>query len=261
MLHFPGHSPSSTAGGSAGLLNSYQRALFWRRLLLTAFFTLFVAILFWIIPWLPWGLSKSDYNDRVTSLMVLMLMASAAAFGAIYLRDISNRVEQTLLTWSTVNDGLSDLRRREYFFDRIVLECSQSAASGELFAVIAMRLSVPSRSDAEKITRAIHALEPAVREYDCLSSLGPHEIGVLAHGVQEETINALTARLSEMVRSSFPEDEVADLDIQTGSAVYGRDAEEAGALVGIARSRLMRQRAATATLEEQPSAKGETTAA
>jgi GGDEF domain-containing protein len=226
--------------------------MFWRRLMITAFFTFFVAIMFWVIPWLPLGLSRDDYNNRVTFLMILMLMASLTAFGAVYLRDMSRRVEQTLLTWSTVNDGLSDLRRREYFFDRIVLECSQSAASGEPFAVIALRLSMPSKSDTEKITRAIHALEPAVREYDCLSSLGPHEIGVLAHGVDQEAVQSLTERLSEMIRTGFPADDTRDLGIQAGCAIYGRDADEAGALVGIARSRLMKQRSEKTPQDAEP---------
>ena len=44
-------------------------------------------------------------------LLVLMFVAAAFAFAAVLLRALSNRVEQTMLAWTSVNDGLGDLRR------------------------------------------------------------------------------------------------------------------------------------------------------
>ena len=63
-------------------------------------------------PWLPYGLSEEDYNSKVQFFVILILMAVCLGFAAVYLRDISNRVEQTMMTWNSVNDGLGDLRRR-----------------------------------------------------------------------------------------------------------------------------------------------------
>lgn len=227
--------------GSSVLLRSYQKALFWRRLILAGFFTVFIATLLYTLPWIPYGLSEDDYNSRIFFLMFLMLLATVLALGAIYLRDISNRVEQTMLTWTTVNDGLSDLRRREYFFDRIVLECSRATTTGEAFTVIAMRLTVPEQSDNEKISRAIRALEPVVREFDCLSSLGPHEIGVLAHGIEHGEADTICQHLAQIVADAFP-DHPGESEVIAGYAVFNQDSTEAGALIGIARERLMRSR-------------------
>jgi GGDEF domain-containing protein len=235
--------PSTGPRGSSVLLRSYQKALFWRRLILAGFFTVFTATLLYLIPWLPGGMSEEDYDSGLFFLLLLMLIASLLAFGAVYLRDLSNRVEQTMLTWTTVNDGLSDLRRREYFFDRIALECSRAAATGHSFTVVTLRLTIPEEGDAEKINRGISALEPVVREYDCLSSLGPHELGVLGHGVRKSEALALASNLAQIVQSAFPEHE-GQCEVNTGYAVYGEDATDAGSLIGMARERLMRARRA-----------------
>jgi hypothetical protein len=108
---------------------------------------------------------------------------------------------------------------------------------------VTLRLSVPEEGDAEKISRGISALEPVVREYDCLSSLGPHELGVLGHGVRKSDALALAGNLAQIVQSAFPEHE-GECEVNTGYAVYGEDATEAGSLIGIARERLMRSRRA-----------------
>jgi GGDEF domain-containing protein len=241
----------NSPAGSSALLRSYEKAQFWRRLIIAAFFTVFVATILYTVPWLPYGLTKEDYNDQVQFMVVLMLMAVCLGFAAVYLRDIGNRVEQTMLTWNTVNDGLSDLRRREYFFDRIVLECSRAGLTSQPFTVVTLRLTVPQSSDEEKIARAIRALEPVVREYDCLSSLGPHEIAVLAHGIGDDEAPILANNLAQMVTAAFPEIPVTDDEVISGYAVFAVDSHDAGTLIGIARERLMfnRQRAVEVSQE------------
>jgi hypothetical protein len=232
----------NSPAGSSALLRSYEKAQFWRRLIIAAFFTVFVATILYTVPWLPYGLTTDDYNDQVQFMVILMLMAVCLGFAAVYLRDIGNRVEQTMLTWNTVNDGLSDLRRREYFFDRIVLECSRAGLTNDRFTIVTLRLTVPLSSDTEKITRAIKALEPVVREYDCLSSLGPHEIAVLAHGIGEDEAPVLANNLAQLVTGAYPEMPVTDDEVVSGYAVFDVDSNDAGTLIGIARERLMRNR-------------------
>jgi GGDEF domain-containing protein len=232
----------SNPKGSSLLLHSYEKAQFWRRLIIAAFFTVFVATMLFTIPWLPYGLTEQDYNSNVQFFVILILIAVCLGFAAVYLRDISNRVEQTMLTWNSVNDGLGELRRREYFFDRIVLECSRAGLTNQHFTIVALRLTVPQSSDAEKIARAIRALEPIVREYDCLSSLGPHEIAVLAHGVGEQEAPLLANNLAQVVTSAFPEVSITDDEVVAGYAVFDADSKDAGTLIGIARERLMRNR-------------------
>jgi GGDEF domain-containing protein len=222
--------------GSTTLLQAYKRAKFLRRVMQIAFLGIFLATVFWAVPWLPYGLSSEDYNGRLSLLVLLGLGAIVSSFGAFYLRDVSHRFEQTLMTWSTVHEGLGDLRRREYFFERVVIECQRCESVGGKFAVFALRFEVPAENDAELMANALEALEPLVRENDRLAALSSREIGVLASRVDNNSATVMSERLRTTIA-----DAIANGDnslVSAGWSVYGSDAGDAGALVGIARARL-----------------------
>ncbi len=98
------------------------------------------------------------------------------------------------------------------------------------------------RGQPERVGPHVAALEPVVREYDCLSSLGPHEIAVLAHGIDNEEAPILADNLAQLVADAFPEAPEDDRDVCAGFAVFDLDSTDAGSLIGIARERLMRSR-------------------
>ena len=250
--------PMSTDGQGVGprrstsMLRDYQKANFWRRLMLAAFFTTFASTLFWAIPIFPWGLSASDYTDRLQFLVFLLLLESMTAFGAVYLRDVTHRFEQTLLTWNTVHDGLGDLRRREYLYDRIVIECDSAKRNHGEFVVVALRIDDESEAqEGENIERALRALATTVRETDCLAALGPHEIGVLAPRVSTADAPAFAERLRRLLSVATIDPEKAV--VRAGWAIYGSDGIDAGELVGVARDRLA-GREAHALAEDYPAA-------
>lgn len=214
------------------MIGAYNRARLQRKFMLVIFFSIFVATCLWAIPWLPYGLSVDDYNDRLTMLMLLLAAASVSAFGATYMRDLSRRLEQTMMTWSSVHEGLGDLRRREYFYERVVLECERAEKQGREFSVIVLRLQEPEGSAGVQAT--LEAFEPMVKEYDCMTVLGPQEVGILAPRIGYADAQRVAQHLSGLLASTAgPETYVF-----TGWAVYGRDARDAGTLVGIARQRL-----------------------
>jgi GGDEF domain-containing protein len=224
---------------ATGLLRSYKRAIVWRRVMLALFGLLLIAMLFWAIPWFPYGLSTESYDERVTVLMGLVIMACLTAFGTVYHRDLSRRVEVTLLTWSTVHESIGDLRAREYFYDRIVIECNRASAAQAEFTVVAMRLEDDSRNSAEAhVQEALRLLRPAISESDCLAVLGPMEIGVLSQKTSREQAAAFT----ESVRSIIETGDEAAPRVRAGWAVYPVDAEAAGVLVALARERMLGKR-------------------
>ena len=223
--------------------------------MLAGFAIVFVAILFWRIPWLPYGLSAEDYNDRVTMLMALVVLASLTAFGTVYYRDLGRRVDQTILTWSSVHNGLGDLRQREYFYDRIVIECDRAQAARGEFTVVALRLDEAESDEVKEVQnseKALRALAPTAKEADCLAALGPNELGVLAPHTKAPDAAAYAERLRDLVTLTVD----ASLLVRVGWSVYPTDAEEAGALVGLARKRLLnpRQPDGDATPAEQATA-------
>jgi hypothetical protein len=152
------------------------------------------------------------------------------------LRDRSRRMNEVLSTYTSVHADITDLRRREYFFDRVVLECQRSRETTEAFAIVVIRVSPAGNQPpkAKQIEQALAALQPKVREYDCLSLISPYEIGVLALGVGAgEDAPAFTEMLRNLVAESSANE---DLTVGAGYAVYGRGATDAGAMLGKARA-------------------------
>ncbi len=236
---------------SGSLLQEYNRAKAFRRAMLYIFFTVFVLTVFWAIPWLPYGLSVQDYNRRTELLVALGLMASISAFGAVYMRDVSQRFEQTLLTWTTVHEGLSDLRRREYFYERVVIECQRAKTTGTTFAVIALRFrKVEAEASPEMLATALHAIEPHLGVNDRVAALASHEIGIMSFNVEAEPMRFLAKRLEDVLAEAVAGGDASHISV--GWAVYGVDGVEAGPLVGMARMRLQKN-ATVAAVPQTPS--------
>lgn len=201
-----------------------------------AFFTVFAITLFWAVPWLPYGLDEKDYTRETAFLVILLLAASFTAFAAVWLRDHAARVETTLATWTSLHDSLGDRRRREYLYDRTIVECQRAKASGGQFSVIAIRLDVAA-GQSDPISEALAALEMMVKEFDCLAAIGPQEIAVLALTVRLQEVRAFAERLSGFVAGAFgPE---SPIGVRTGWAVFGQDGTDAGDLIGRARARVL----------------------
>ena len=226
--------------GSNPLIQAYQRVRFLRRVMLVAFAFMSIGTLLWVLPWFPWGLTAKDYESTATLPVALAFGAWISAFGAVYLRDQGNRYEQTLVTWSSVHEGLGDLRHREYFFERVVIECMRSERTGIPFGIFTARFGTGVGHSAETAA-ALEALGGLVRQTDSLASLGPQEIGVLGAGMGHREAPAFGYRLKGMLETSTGADN--DEQVNVGWAIWGIDGDDAGSLVGLARSRMQRKSA------------------
>ena len=137
-----------------------------------------------------------------------------------------------MMTWTSVHEGLGDLRRREYFYERIVLECERAEKQGKEFSIVVLRLHEPEETSAVEST--LELFEQMVKEFDCMAVLGPHEVGILAPRVGATDAQRVAKHLSGLLATAAgPETYVV-----SGWSIYGRDARDAGTLVGIARQRL-----------------------
>lgn len=228
---------------SSSLIKSYQRARFLRRVMLAFFVAMTVGTLLWAVPWVPWGLRTDDYNASAAIPVALGFGAWLSAFGAVYLRDQSNRYEQTLVTWASVHDELGDLRPREYFFERVVMECTRSDRSEVPFGVFAMRFGAGEEMHAADTATVLETIGGLMRQSDSLAALGAQEVGVLGVGMGQREAPAFAYRLKSSLENVLPghEDQV-----NVGWAIWGVDAKDAGSLVGIARTRMQRKTATRA---------------
>ena len=226
---------------SSTLIRAYQRSRFLRNVMLVAFGMFVLATLLWVVPWVPFGLTSEDYDSGAGVTVALAFGAWIAAFGALYLRDRSNRYEQTLVTWSSVHDELGDLRRREYLYERAIIECVRAGRSGVPFGVFAARFTTNETVNAAETATALEALAGLIRQSDSLAALGPQEVGVLGAGMGAREAPAFAYRLKstlEKATGAIDNDQVS-----VGWAIWGSDGMDAGTLVGVARSRMQRKTA------------------
>jgi GGDEF domain-containing protein len=218
---------------------SFARSVFWSRLMLSAFFTVTAVTLVWAIPWFPYGTSVEDYNSRVGMMVLLALSAAVFAFAALRLREKMKHVESTYVTMSTVHDRLADLRRREYFYDHLLLECDRAKQSGEIFAVFVLR-NLTDQGDMPGVNAVeciLEALEPLAKEYDWLAPVGYQEVAMFAPHLASDRAEAFAEDLRRRVDQKLEE---VGVRVAAGWAVYGDGLAEAGDLLGQARRTVTR---------------------
>jgi PleD family two-component response regulator len=141
---------------------------------------------------------------------------------------------------STVHDKLTDMRRREYFYDRLLLECDRAKQTGGTFAVVVLRIATDEGKtyDVSPIQRVVEALEPLAKEYDWLAPIGVQEVAMFTPRLSAEMAPTYATELAERVTASVKD--VSGIKVLSGWACYGRDLVEAGDLVGNARRMVAR---------------------
>lgn len=213
---------------------SLQRSVLWSRLMLAAFFTVTVITLIWAIPWFPYGTSVEDYNSRVGMMVLLALSASFFAFVAVRLRDKMRHAESTYVTMSSVHDRIADLRRREYFYDRLLLECDRARQTGIAFSVVVLRTKVDEGSSFEvsPVQRVTEVMAPLAKEYDWLAPIGVQEVAMFAPKLTHDAAASFAEDLRSRVQESL---HMPHVSLAAGWATYGPGLDEAGDLLGHAR--------------------------
>ncbi len=215
---------------------SYDRTVLWSRRFLAAFFGVFALSLLWALPWDPVASSRYRYNDRVFLQAMLSLVAAAFAFGAVYLRDRLRRAEKTLVAWTAVHDRLTGLRQREFFFDRLELECERCRGADSGPAVVVLRIAAADarEPDLRLVDKAMQALQPLVASIDCLALISPREIGVMFPDTAASDIPAIAedARSAIVGAAAIRQ----ELKVEAGWAIFEDSCNDAADLVGKARA-------------------------
>jgi plasmid stabilization system protein ParE len=221
---------------SSTLIHAYQRTRFLRNVMLVAFGAMLAVTLLWVIPWVPWGLTEEDYNSEAVVAVTFGFGAWIAAFGFVYLRDQANRYEQTIVTWSSVHDELGDLRRREYLYERTVIECMRAERTGVSFGVFAIHFGIGENVNSAQTATALEALAGLIRQTDSLAALGPQEVGVIGAAMGNREAPGFAYRLKSTIEMATGSQN-SDL-VSVGWAIWGTDGADADALFGLARSRM-----------------------
>ncbi len=230
--------------GAVGTHRRYLLLLRRSRLLGAAFWVAMAYFFFWAIPWfraIPWlpgGLTTEDYTERVSLTLLLGALCAILGLGTLILRDHLRQTREALLAWTAVYDEVTGLYNRQYFFDRLSLECERARRQGTTFSLILMRFEPSTgqrRGPGSHALRRLGAvLTETMRSNDLVALLGGNELAVVAMGVPRKGAPLMVHRLKAALEGSL-----AGLSLRMGVATYSARTRNPGTLLRLARTSLI----------------------
>ena len=182
---------------------SYFRVSKWTRLARIAFWGLFVIFLLWALPVFPWGMSTADYSPKV--LLALFLLGVCPGVAAIYLlaAGSASRHREALVAWSSIYDEATGLRNREFFLERLELQCRLGKDLAE-YRVAVILVTVEEQSedgrkphapDDEVFRRFGAHLLKQMRPSDLVAAISGTEMAILAAAGSTYALSSIVSRV------------------------------------------------------------------
>ncbi len=216
-----------------------------RRVAFACFLALAVALLLWLVPWLPSGLDTKDYTPQVEFTVYLLGGVTIFAVLALLFQELAHRQREVLTLWASVYDEATGLHNRTYLHDRLAVECERAKRTGKTFSLIAFQLRVGTTGSASRpalsndgLRRLAEVINSLTKPTDFVALLTGSELAVFLvdvdrderHGVEERLRGAILAELPHLL------DAKTSVDVKGGAATYGVDGTDAAALVQAART-------------------------
>jgi diguanylate cyclase (GGDEF)-like protein len=194
---------------------------------------------FWAIPWFPGGLDEKDYTERVAFTFVLAGLCGVLGISTLVVREYLRRTRESLLAWTAVYDDTTGLYNRQYFYDRLSLECERARRQATTFSLIVVRFEHVAghgrRLSAHALRRLSTALGRVARSNDSVAALGGSELAVVATGVSRKMVPQVTERLQRALEGSLT-DAGERLELRMGTATYGTRCRHPNTLLRLARA-------------------------
>jgi GGDEF domain-containing protein len=199
-----------------------------------------LAYAFWVIPWLPFGLTVEDYSAPVATSVGLGTLCAllAVAYTLVWAPQFKNESPREFVRALFGSRRL--IRGPGQFMHRLDLECRRTRRDRRrAFTLVVVRLDhapVPD-IDVSQLREATSILaRSAVRSEDIVGDSGDDEVWLLALGAPQPAIPSLLGRLSSAFREMIPEREQdAFQGFGLGAASFGPDGEKADVLLNSAR--------------------------
>jgi len=245
----PNPPTPSDQNGYGRVRRSYLSATRWSRLAMAAFWIIFAAFMLWAIPIFPWGMSKEDYSGEV--LLGLFLLGCCPGVTAIALlaRSIADQRREALVAWGSIYDRTTGLRNREFFLERLKLQCELGRELEEhqsglmLLAVEDMpRDGHKAQPASDEVFRRIGAhVARQLRPNDLLAAISNTELAVLVSAGSEGVVAAVASRIEHSLEvriRGLVGDAAERLLIQIGYASLDRREPKPEAMLEAARNSL-----------------------
>jgi diguanylate cyclase (GGDEF)-like protein len=216
---------------------------------MVAFWVIFALFVFWAVPIFPWGMSREDYSPQV--LLGLFLLGCCPGVTAIALlaRSIAARRHEALVAWSSIYDRATGLRNREFFLERLQLQCDLARDREEYRAGLIL-VSIdeaprdgrkPQPANDELFRRIGAHIARQLRSNDLLAAISSTEMAILVWDGSETALSAVASRIGHALEvriKGLAGDAAGRLTIGIGLASLETDGLRAEGLLESARSRL-----------------------
>lgn len=215
---------------------SYHRVSRWSRILTVILWALVLVVFLWLVPWLPFGLSPNDYSLEVTLALVLLGMCPAITAVVLLTKGTVKQRREALAAWSSIHDGQTGLRNKEYFLERLKVQCQLGRELTEYrLGVILVKVEEALEDGKgmgppdEKVFRLLGmSISNQMRPADLVAAIGETEIGILVSAASPAGLEIVSER---MRRSLHKELETmtgrrgSRLMIEMGVALEEKEAE------------------------------------
>ncbi len=242
----------AAAGGNDGYglaHRSYFRVSKLSRMARFAFWLCVIVFVLWAVPVFPWGMSLADYSPRV--LLSLFLLGICPAVAIVYLLAAGSaaRHREALAAWSSIYDEATGLRNREFFLERLELQCQLGKDLAEyrvgvILVTVEERPAAGGKSripDDEVFRRFGGHLLNQMRPSDVVAAISGSEMAILASAGSTQALSSIVSRLRRSLeaRASAIGGESAErLLIRLGYASLSSSDPEPEALLEAARNDL-----------------------
>lgn len=181
---------------------SYHRVSRWSRVATALFWILVVVIVLWLVPWLPFGLSATDYSPDVLLAFVLLGLCPAVTATVLLTKGIVKQRREALAAWSSIYDAQTGLRNKEYFLERLKVQCQLGRELAEYRVGLILVKVEEAREGSgmgpadEKVFRLLGmSIANQMRPSDLVAVIDEKEIGILVSAASPTGLEIVSERI------------------------------------------------------------------
>jgi diguanylate cyclase (GGDEF)-like protein len=234
-------------GTFSSVHRSYSRAARRSRLAVVAFSLMVFLFLLWALPWVPLGMSADDYSLEVLLALILLGCSPAVTAVTLLTRGMAAQRREALIAWASIYDRATGLRNRDYFLERLALQCQLGREVAEYrVGVIIVAIEElqedgkGSRPADDRLYRLIGmSMAGQMRPTDLIAPIGNTEMGVLVSAASPASVQLVAERVRRSLDQNLEEiagQSASNLSIRMGVATLNHAQSEPEALLAAARS-------------------------
>jgi GGDEF domain-containing protein len=182
---------------------SYHRVSRWSRILMVVFWALVVVVLLWLIPWFPFGLSTTDYSLEVMLAFALLGLCPAITAVVLLTEGMVRQRREALAAWSAIYDGQTGLRNKEYFLERLRVQCQLGRELTEYRVGLILVKVEETLEDGKgmgppdgKVFRLLSmSIANQMRPADLVAAIDEREIGILVSAASPTGLEIVSERI------------------------------------------------------------------